>query len=67
MKSLNPIQILELQDLAKAELEKLHKSLDKRKYTALTFSKISNLQKAVITLDQMFDIAVKEEDLIEAN
>lgn len=61
---LNPIQILELQDLAKLEIQRLYKSLDKRNYKPLTFSKIANLEKAVKSLDEMFTESVKEEDLV---
>ena len=61
---LNPFQILELQDLAKLEIQRLYKSLDKRNYKPLTFSKIANLEKAVKSLDEMFTESVKEEDLV---
>ena len=64
MKTLNPIQILELQDLAKLEISRLYKTLDKRNYKPLTFSKIANLEKAVVALDAMFEVALKEEDLV---
>lgn len=62
MKKLNPIQIWELQDLALAEVNRLYKTLN-GKYPTLTLSKIKNLQDAIQTLDQMADIAIKEEDL----
>lgn len=66
MTKLNPIQIWELQDLALAEINRLYKSLDKPSYRTITFSKIKNLEKAVKTLDEMAQIAIREEDEVNA-
>lgn len=65
MKLLNPIQILDLQDLAKAEISKLHNTLEKSKCwrsKEITIREINRFQKTINTLDEMFNIALAEED-----
>lgn len=62
---LNPIQILDLQDLAKAEIQKLYKNLEKQKdwrSKEITIREIARFEKSVKSLDEMFNIALAEED-----
>ena len=67
MKTLNPIQILDLQDLAKIEAGKLFKQLENAKdLTARSMfaSDLKRMESAIKILDDMFEVALKEEDLV---
>jgi hypothetical protein len=67
MKTLNPIQILDLQDLAKIEAGKLDKrianALDNTAVSLLT-ADLRRMENAIEILDEMFNIALKEEDFV---
>jgi len=65
MKKLNPIQILDLQDLAKAEVTKLVNGIAKQKdwrAKEVTMREITSFEKSIRILDDMFNIALAEED-----
>ena len=65
MKSLNPVQILDLQDLAKIEAGKLDKRLASAKdLTAkrILLSDLKRMESAIEILDEMFNVALKQED-----
>lgn len=65
MKKLNPIQILDLQDLAKSEVSKLINGLEKQKDwrgKEVTLREIKRFESSIAILDQMFNIALEEED-----
>jgi hypothetical protein len=67
MKTLNPIQILDLQDLAKAEISKMIDSLGKMKdwrAKEIKLREITRYENTVRILDDMFNVALMEEDLI---
>lgn len=66
MQTLNPIQILEITDLVKFEINALHKKLVGKGNQQLTISKINNLQKSLPILDAMYEQALKNEDRIYA-
>jgi hypothetical protein len=65
MKKLNPIQILDLQDLAKSEVSKLINGLEKQKDwrgKEITLREIKRFESAIRILDEMFNVALVEED-----
>ena len=65
MKNLNPIQILELQDLAKAEVTKLVNGMAKMKdwrAKEITMRKIKQFESSIRILDEIFNVALAEED-----
>ena len=65
MKNLNPIQILDLQDMAKTEVSKLVNDMGKMKdwrAKEITLRKIKQLESSIRILDDMFNIALEEED-----
>jgi hypothetical protein len=65
MKKLNPIQILDLQDLAKAEVTKMVNGMAKNKdwrAKEITMREIKRFESAIRILDEMFNIALAEED-----
>jgi hypothetical protein len=65
MKKLNPIQILDLQDLAKAEINKLINSMEKQKDwrgKEITLREIKRFESSARILEEMFNVALVEED-----
>jgi hypothetical protein len=65
MKKLNPIQILDLQDLAKSEVSKLINSMEKQKDwrgKEITLREIKRFESAIRILEEMFNVALVEED-----
>lgn len=67
MKTLNPIQILDLQDLAQAEIKKMIDSMEKMKdwrAKEIKLREITKFENTVRILDEMFNVALMEEDLI---
>jgi hypothetical protein len=65
MKKLNPIQILDLQDLAKSEVSKLINSMEKQKDwrgKEITMREIKRFESSIRILDEMFNVALIEED-----
>jgi hypothetical protein len=65
MKKLNPIQILDLQDLAKSEVTKLINRLEKQKDwrgKEITLREITRFESAIRILEEMFNVALVEED-----
>lgn len=66
MQTLNPIQILEITDLVKFEINALHNKLVGKGNSQLTISRINNLQKSLPILDAMYEQAIKEENRIFA-
>ena len=65
MKKLNPIQILDLQDLAKSEVSKLINSMEKQKDwrgKEITMREIKRFEASIRILDEMFNVALVEED-----
>jgi len=65
MKKLNPIQILDLQDLAKSEVSKLINSMEKQKDwrgKEITMREIKRFESSIRILDEMFNVALVEED-----
>ena len=66
MQTLNPIQILDIRDCVKAELENKYNKLKGHGSSQVLLSNISNLEKTLPILLAMFDQAVKNEDRIFA-
>ena len=66
MQTLNPIQILDIRDCVKAELENKYNKLKGRGSSQVLLANISNLEKTLPILDAMFTQAVKNEDRIYA-
>lgn len=65
MKKLNPIQILDLQDLAKSEVSKLINSMEKMKDwrgKEITLREIKRFENSIRILEEMFNVALVEED-----
>ena len=67
MQTLNPIQILDIRDCVKAELENKYNKLNGRGSSQVLLSNISNLEKTLPILDAMFTQAVKNENRIYAS
>jgi|LakMenEpi03Aug12_release.lakeMendotaPanAssembly.Ray.scaffolds.fasta_scaffold4030232_1 hypothetical protein len=67
MQTLNPIQILDIRDCVKAELENKYNKLKGRGSSQVLLSNISNLEKTLPILDAMFTQAVKNENRIYAS
>jgi DNA-binding protein Fis len=67
MQTLNPIQILDIRDCVKAELENKYNKLKGRGSSQVLLSNISNLEKTLPILDAMFTQAVENENRIYAS
>ncbi len=65
MKTLNPIQILDLQDLAKIEAGKIDKrlanALDNTAKGILS-ADLKRMESAIAILDEMFNVALEQEN-----